>query len=400
MKIFGESQLFDATESQLAQMRKEVESESQNRLLNMNEAEYVAFLFGKFHIEPLEIGIDDAYVTHREQEVPTRRSRSDGDDGASTRRQVITYHVSFTGDPDLFKFAPSSRIIWTTEIEIDGDSISFEIVNWEGDVARIKHEAHDTLDSIRKQNESVEKEVRQFNENLRKKIEEVVASRKQQCLKQHDVLKGLGVPVKKSANTPSTFAVPVVKKKALVKPTAPNSAHRPEPTLDDSAYLEILRVCRHTGIEMERHPSIYADKDEETLRDHFIMVLSPHFDSVTGETFNKKGKTDILIRHEHSNVFVAECKFWSGAMGFHATIDQALGYLTWRDSKAAILVFVRNKELGPVLDQIESSTAEHSCYVSARTKFDEGSYNFNFRLPDDATRGVQLAIQFFHFPQA
>ena len=59
---------------------------------------------------------------------------------------------------------------------------------------------------------------------------------------------------------------------------------------------------------MERHPSIYAEKDEPTLRDHFIMVLSPHFDSVTGETFNRGGDTDILVRHESANVFVAECK--------------------------------------------------------------------------------------------
>ena len=88
------------------------------------------------------------------------------------------------------------------------------------------------------------------------------------------------------------------------------------------------------------------------MRDHFIMVLSPHFDSVTGETFNKAGKTDILIRYEEMNAFVAECKYWRGSKQHSETIDQVLSYLTWRDSKAAILYFVKSKNLDPVLKQI------------------------------------------------
>jgi len=96
---------------------------------------------------------------------------------------------------------------------------------------------------------------------------------------------------------------------------------------------------------MERHASIHKGKDEEALRDFLIMVLFPHFQSVTGETFNKSGKTDILIRHEGHIVFVAECKFWSGIKELHKAIDQLLKYLTWRDSKTALICFVENKEL-------------------------------------------------------
>lgn len=64
--------------------------------------------------------------------------------------------------------------------------------------------------------------------------------------------------------------------------------------------------------------------------------------SATGETFNKKGKTDILLRHAGNNAFVGECKFWKGEKSFLSTIDQLLGYLTWRDSKTAVIMFVKN----------------------------------------------------------
>ena len=134
------------------------------------------------------------------------------------------------------------------------------------------------------------------------------------------------------------------------------------------------------------------------MRDHFIMVLSPHFHSTTGETFNKKGKTDILIRHEKENVFVAECKFWSGIKAFHKTIDQLLGYLTWRDSKAAVVSFVKNKELTPVLEAIEKETPGHACFVKCQGKKKEGWFMFELHLPDDPGRSVQLAVLVFHFP--
>lgn len=119
---------------------------------------------------------------------------------------------------------------------------------------------------------------------------------------------------------------------------------------------------------MERHPSIYFEKNEETLRDFFIMFLSPNFQSVTGETFNKIGKTDILIRHEKTNVFIAECTFWKGIKTFHEAIDQILSYLTWRDSKATILCFVNAKEINPALEKIESETSNHNCFVKYNGK--------------------------------
>jgi hypothetical protein len=56
-----------------------------------------------------------------------------------------------------------------------------------------------------------------------------------------------------------------------------------------------------------------------------------------------QGKTDILIRIDGKNIFIAECKFWTGPKGFTETIDQLLGYLSWRDTKAAIVMFNRKK---------------------------------------------------------
>jgi hypothetical protein len=163
-------------------------------------------------------------------------------------------------------------------------------------------------------------------------------------------------------------------------------------------YEHTLSIIQNVGVAMERHPRTYNDKDEESLRDHFITVLSTHYGSATGETFNKRGKTDILVRHENENVLIAECKFWSGISGFHKTIDQLLGYLTWRDVKAAVISFVRNKELTAVHETIEKETPSHSCFLKYKGKKKDGWFSFEFRLPGDAGHRIELTVLVFHLP--
>ena len=66
------------------------------------------------------------------------------------------------------------------------------------------------------------------------------------------------------------------------------------------------------------------------MRDFILMFLESHYESIgsaTGETFNAEGKVDILVRRDNGNLFVGECKYWSGSAGLHATLDQLLRYL-------------------------------------------------------------------------
>jgi hypothetical protein len=286
------------------------------------------------------------------------------------------------------------------EVQVQNNEISFDIINWRDNPEEIQQEADAALRNIAEQATNVRREVAAYNAALAPRITEQIRTRKQELLKQHNVLERLGVPFKVKADVPETFVIPARRRRPIIaKPPASVSSYSPEPTLDEETYRHILTLCQGTGTEIERHPSIYVGKDEGTLRDHFIMVLAPHFESVTGETFNRQGKTDILIRHEGRNVFVAECKFWKGAKQHFNTIDQVLSYLTWRDSKAAILYFVQNKNLNPVLEQITTETPSHSAFVEFQGSPSEGWSDFRFHLPNDATRNVFLATLCFHFPE-
>lgn len=395
MQLFAEIRLSDYTGRQYAAMIQEIESENRHRLLNLNEVQYIDYLVNRYKIEPLVIDFDDWHGANDEVESISTFT------GNIIKRQILKIHLPFHGDKKLLQCLPNEYTLWNENVELVGNEITFVMhisdYNQDDGGESIKAELNNITKKIKTTYERVSSEVEAFNRNLESYATAGFHKRKQQILKQENLLASIGVPVKRSDNIPQSFAVPVVTRNVIIKPNAPTTTYEPEPVLDEHIYQEILNVIGEFGKAMERQPSTYQDKQEEPLRDLFLMLLTPHFKSTTGETFNKKGKTDILIRHENNNVFVAECKVWKGIEGYLRTIDQLLSYLTWRDTKAAILMFVQNKQITNVLQQVKEDTAQHPCFVKSKGSPSEARFDFAFHLPGDESRGVQLAVFCFHF---
>lgn len=403
MNLFRKGDLRAVLEAQRSKLRQEIDSQQEDYLLNANETQLASHFTEKYRIDPIMLHEDKVYATDREEMIPAERFdsfRFHVVDGNSYRKQVIRFHLPFSGEADLFQYMPSTRILWSADVPVERGEVCLDVVVWsDGDTGRIKQDWDSFLNSLRTQMKYSTDEVQAYNSNLEQNVIQMLQERKQGLLKKRNVLASLGVPVKKASNVADTFAIPALKKKVVVaKPAASVAPFVPEPTLDESTYRDILKIIHDTGIEIERHPSVYEGKDEETLRDHLLMVLAPHFSSVTGETFNKAGKTDILIRHEGKNVFVAECGVWKGAKQFHGKIDQLLSYLTWRDSKTAVICFVRNKDFTSVLQTIIAETPKHPCFVKDHGRVCEAWLKYDFSLKDDSSRRVQVAVLCFHFP--
>ncbi len=71
----------------------------------------------------------------------------------------------------------------------------------------------------------------------------------------------------------------------------------PELGLDEFIYQQILKITFDVGKQFERLPCTYAGKEEEHLRDYFLLILEPNFEgSATDETFNKTEAQRILRR--------------------------------------------------------------------------------------------------------
>ena len=92
-------------------------------------------------------------------------------------------------------------------------------------------------------------------------------------------------------------------------------------------------------------------------------------------------------------------KFGQVRKSYLVTITQLLGYLTWRDSKAAVILFARQKDFTNIFEQIEKNTSTHPNYLGFVDKRDETWFNYRFHVNDDPSREVKLAVLAFHLPE-
>jgi hypothetical protein len=151
---------------------------------------------------------------------------------------------------------------------------------------------------------------------------------------------------------------------------------------------------------MERSPHTFQTMGEEDIRQHFLVQLNGQYEGqATGETFNVQGKTDILIRYQGANIFIAECKFWHGEKLFLETVDQLMSYLSWRDTKTAILIFNRNKNLSGVLAAIKDAMGKYA-HVKRGPKV-EGDTRLRYILgiPGDHEREIITTVLVYDIPR-
>lgn len=401
---FSEYDCSNILRNQRSSIEKAIKGQNDDYILNVNREEYIQHIISEYSITPIEIHKGDLSVSSHEEMISAEMHPNTYfmDRGSSFPRDVLVFHLPFTGDPTLLKVRASTYSMSAPMITIEQECICFKIINFDLDAEKIKQKSEATIQSLETQNSYLSRDLEQFNSSIERHASNIFDTRKEQLLKKNDLIASLGVPVKESGNKSSTFSIPAKRTKAIAskaKPQVTEKGYTPEPTLDAEIYRQILKIIHDVGKQFERLPSTYSSKEEEHLRDHMLLILEPNFEgSATGETFNKSGKTDILLRHEGKNVFIAELKFWHGQKVFLETISQLLGYLTWRDSKAAVVVFVRNKDFMSVLETAKDCIPKHENYLGFVNEEDEGWYHYRFHINDDKNREVKLSVMLFHIP--
>jgi len=61
--------------------------------------------------------------------------------------------------------------------------------------------------------------------------------------------------------------------------------------------------------------------------------------------------------------FIAECKFWKGEKGVNDTIEQLMKYITWRDTKTAILIFNRTVDITTLYKKLPKIIENHPDFI-------------------------------------
>ncbi|PAF27241.1 hypothetical protein CHH61_04310 [Shouchella clausii] len=404
--LFSKRSFFDYKRKLEEDIQDLIVTKSEDYILGVDQAQYVDYLFERFKIENVNVIIEKAAYDRKEEEIAVKDFPYGfyiTSENGSFRKNVYYISWPFTNDPKLFDLQPSTYDSSPPVLGIQGSCLTKRFIQFGSDIQNINQEVKEIQNQLNWYSERLNKEIDEFNEELPKTIKLIFEKRKSKILKTIEVEQTLIIPIKQAKNVPETFTIPSkeMKKKIPIEPKIqPGKPAIPEPTLSKVTYFSILKMINDMGKEFERKPSVYSSKAEEHLRDHFLMLLEPQFEgSATGETFNRTGKTDILLRYKGSNVFVAECKFWRGKSSFLKTIDQLLGYLTWRDSKVAIIMFVENKDFSNVLNTATESIKEHSSYIKKLEQRDETWLNYLFSFPNDSDKKFELALMLYHIPK-
>lgn len=312
----------------------------------------------------------------------------------------ITFFVPFEGDANLFSFRPNQLTLSAVRANVREGELAFSYTRLDHDAQAAQRDFQSDLTFVRTHLEIQRNQVKQYNENLRSKIYALVAERRERLLKSQGMVAALGYPMRRRADAPTTYVAPNVRRKAAIaRPAAAGKPFRPEPTLEMAEYEHILEIMSNMVHVIERSPEAFKGMREEDLRQHFLVQLNGQYEGqATGETFNFQGKTDILIRAEGRNIFIAECKFWKGPESLRDAIDQLLGYATWRDTKVALLIFNRDRHLSGVLQKIPEVFKAHPNFKRQLEYRSETGFRFVLHHRDDPDRELIVTILVFEVP--
>ena len=402
--LFSSADWFSVQENQKKAMLEEIASIDGNRLLNTSVDDLCAYFEEKYRIEVPILREDQIVADQQESQIdvsrdPMRfiRDRSSPFFVAGTAIEIT---IPFDGDAEAFKIQPTTSTLSPPIGEVRGQTLLLRIEGTDLNAEQVKALINRTIAEIKSWLENLRRDTQGINAQIPKLVREAIERRRQKLLADQKLVADLGFRLKERQEVPRTYVSPQVRRRITpTLPPASTAPFKPEPTLSNDDYEHILNVIHNMALVMERSPSAFATMDEESLRSHFLVQLNGQYEGqATGETFNYQGKTDILIRVEGKNIFIAECKYWDGPKKLTETLDQLLSYSSWRDTKVAVIVFNRRKNFSSVLDTIPSTVRAHPNCKKALGQKSETSFRYVFAHQDDSNREMMLTVMAFDVP--
>ena len=402
--LFCQHSLGDVLRAQEREMFKEIDSMEGNRLLNTSVEDLCDYFEQRYKIEAPKLREDKITVDQNEAQIDVSHDRSraifDRSKPFYLKGTSVSFFVPFEGEEDCFKFQPSTATVGPPSAVIGDEELVLIYTRLDHDAAAVRSQFDRELAEIRSNLDWMARDLVPYNESVREKAKNRINARREKLLKDEGLAAGLGYPLRPRQGAPQTYVAPSVRRKTtLSQPPATATRFVPEPTLEMKEYEHILSVIWNMVAVMERSPKAFRGMEEEDLRQHFLVQLNGQYEGqATGETFNFEGKTDILIRVEGKNIFIAECMFWRGPESLKKKIDQLLGYTSWRDTKTAVLVFNRDRNFSAVVSKIPQVVESYPNFKRRLPYTSETGSRFILYHKDDKNRELMLTVLAFEVP--
>lgn len=406
MRPFRDGDTYATLRAHLEKVVAEIDSLDNDYVLKASPTELEQYFLERVTLRPLVLYVDQRQLESQagvdlDVSGDFLRGFMPGERGM-VRGTRLDVAIPFEGDPSFWRVHASTfGVSGYPDIEVRDGSVLFS-VSFPDDATdpnAVRRNIDEHTNRLADAVKYLKQDIDQHNATAPNTIRQRLDRKRQLAQATTGVIAGLGIPIKKKDEPPS-FAAPVKRLSSPTqRPTVSTANYKPEPFLEEKEYEHILDILRSMALVIERSPGAFATLDEEAIRTHFLLQLNGHYEgNATGETFNATGKTDILIRVENRNVFIAECKFWHGPKGFSDAVDQLLSYLTWRDSKCTLLIFNKTRDSNGIRQKMHDvMDARPECRKVLFHKQDHDS-RYVFVKSSDPGREITITTQLYDVP--
>lgn len=403
-QLFSDGDLSATLDSKLSDIKGAVHNIPREQFLATSVDTLVEHLSAPLAIEPLVLHEEQMQMDHAETQVDVT-GRFDYDMGHGgivyTTGHRLTFYIPFTGDPELWKLRPGMwfSVMPRGDVDPDRSILTLSFTNTSNtEPERYKQELESSLNGIRQLITSQKQLLNHYHSRMPGQVRSTIEQRRAEIEKLHGLTSAFNIPMVKKPGMPEFKPIAVAKRMVRPLPRPPVFGCKPEPAITGEIYEELLAIIRHAGASFEGTPQTYVPLGEEGLRDNVLSHINVVFEGkATGETFRKYGKTDIRLEEESRSAFVGECKLWGGKKVLLDALSQLLSYVTWRDCKAALVLF--NKDIAGfsgIQETINVSLREHPKFLRAMNADRAGEWRFVFQSQEDAGREVTVHVFAFN----
>jgi len=364
--------------------KMEIDSNSESYLLGVNTDELVQYYLDKYQLPLIERDCSREIAYEKQKSVFER---------SSSKIPIKIFY------PIIVKDRLAEAILKQSSTFYPGCQLNLEenylvlIVRVQGQIANQERTIENKIKELENAISWKNKDIQDGNSQLKAELPAYVEEKKSHIAADLKLVEEIikKVPVKLQKKT-TLAPSPNLKIKEAIKPVYPRAEQVEELYLETDKVEAILDLLRNGGFSFETTPRVYSKLEEEELRDIMLSHLNCVFEGdATGETFVKKGKTDIHLKMSKGSILSAECKFWLGEQKYLSMIDQLLSYLTWRQNHGIMITFSRNDDFSNVIENAKKAALSH--HTAKKNSFktvDKSEFITVNMLPEDGSKTVTL----------
>ncbi len=372
---------------------REIDSRDDAYLLSVNVNDLVQFYLDTYQLPLIEKDTNRDLVREKGKAIDIMHPRL----GFIERRDIpLTIFYPIIPKPrikDVIQRGASTFHSFSGDrLDFNGDSLEITVYLNEDDEnqdSKITRKIEELEKLISWRN----KDVREGNKRFEPELSKYLLQKQKQLSADNELIERIieKVPINLQRRTTSIPTVDL-RVREVIKPVYPKPEKKKEPSIEKDEVKAVVELLKNGGSSFETTPLVYSKLDEEDLRDILLSHLNIVFEgAATGETFVKRGKTDIHLRIDKGSILSAECKFWDGEEHYLSMMGQLFSYLTWRQNYGILITFSKRMNITSVIDKAKAAAQNSPTTVNNSLRvIDERHFVTTNRIPEDTEKHVIL----------